>query len=302
MTNQDHKEAFQAYMETTGITPPDTIIGDGQIHRFRMPDEKRNRKSGWYVYHSNDTYSHGVFGDWRSGSCHRWTAKNPTDMHPKERQYFERERRRLDCLRKEEEQRRQRQAARRAWRVWEAAEEADPDHDYLRAKGVLPHGLRQNHAGLLVPVIDPELYVHGIQYISKDGVKSFLLGTAKKGHFHALRCLTLDVVLVAEGYATAATLYEATGLPTVCAFDAGNLEPVCKAIHAFHHPPRIVVCGDNDRFTTGNPGRTAALRAAKTVGGVVAIPEFGHKEGSDWNDYGAIWGGAAVKQHVEAVL
>ena len=302
MTNYDQTEAFQAYMETTGITPPDTIIGDGQIHRFHMPDEKRNRKSGWYVYHDNSTYSHGVFGDWRSGSCHRWTAKDPQEMDPKQRKYFEHERRRLELLRKEEEARRQTEAARRAWNVWKAAEEADPDHDYLHAKGVLPHGLRQNHSGLLVPVIDVEQGLHGIQYIDKNGFKSFLAGTAKKGHFHAIRCLTLDVVLVAEGYATAATLYEATGLPSVCAFDAGNLESVCEAIHAFYHPPRIVVCGDNDRFTTSNPGRTAALRAAKTVGGVVAIPEFGHQEGSDWNDYGNIWGGEAVRECVEAVL
>ena len=151
-------------------------------------------------------------------------------------------------------------------------------------------------------MIDVELHVHGIQYISASGEKRFIPGTAKRGHFHALRCLTLDVVLVAEGYATAATLYEATGLPTVCAFDAGNLEPVCKAIHAFYHPPRIVVCGDNDRATKGNPGRTAALRAAKAVGGVVAIPEFGNEAGSDWNDYGLLWGWEAVRANVEAVL
>ena len=163
MTNQDHTQAFRAYMETTGITPPDTIIGDGQIHRFHMPDEKRNRKSGWYVYHDNGVYSHGAFGDWRSGDSHNWSAKNPTEMSTKERRLFERERLRLDRLRKAEEQRRQTEAARRAWRVWEAAEEADPDHDYLQAKGVDAYGLRQNHSGLLVPVMDPEFHVHGIQ-------------------------------------------------------------------------------------------------------------------------------------------
>jgi len=267
-----------------------------------MADEKRNRKSGWYVYHSNGTYSHGVFGDWRSGSCHRWTAKNPQEMDPKERQYFERERRRLEILRKAEEQRRQTEAAHRAWNVWKAARDADPDHDYLQAKGVDAYGLRQNHSGLLVPVTDVEQRLHGLQYISKTGNKQFMPGTAKRGHFHALRCLTLDVVLVSEGYATAATLYEATGLPTVCAFDAGNLEPVCKAIHAVYWPPRIVVCGDNDRATTGNPGRTEALRAAKAVGGKVAIPKFRDEAGSDWNDYGLLWGGEAVRANVEAAL
>ena len=37
-----------------------------------------------------------------------------------------------------------------------------------------------------------------------------------------------DRVLLAEGYATAASLHEATGLPVAVAFDAGNLMPVAQ--------------------------------------------------------------------------
>lgn len=298
----DHTEAFKSYMEATGITPPEHITSDGNIHRFTMPDEKRNRKSGWYVYYASGDYSRGAFGDWRSGVTHHWTATNPTDMDPKERKYFERERRRLERLRKAEAARRQTEAARRAWQVWKHAKEADPDHEYLYTKGVDAYGLRQNNSGLLVPVTDAENRLHGLQYISKDGTKRFLPGTAKRGHFHALACLTSDVIIVAEGYATAATLYEATSIPTVCAFDAGNLESVCAAINAEYWPPRIIVCGDNDRGTDGNPGRTAAKGAAKAVGGVVAIPEFRDEAGSDWNDYGLLWGWESVRANVEAVL
>ena len=54
-------------------------------------------------------------------------------------------------------------------------------------------------------------------------------GLAKKGHFHLIGMPT-SIVLVAEGYATGATLHEATGLPVAIAFDAGNLRHVAAAL------------------------------------------------------------------------
>ena len=35
-------------------------------------------------------------------------------------------------------------------------------------------------------------------------------------------------MLIAEGYATAATLHELTGMPAIVAFNAGNLMPVAQ--------------------------------------------------------------------------
>ncbi|WP_407214860.1 hypothetical protein [Enterobacter kobei] len=37
------------------------------------------------------------------------------------------------------------------------------------------------------------------------------------------------LVLMAEGYATTRSITEATNMPTVAAFDSGNLEPVAKS-------------------------------------------------------------------------
>src|SRR5690606_19898560 len=73
-------------------------------------------------------------------------------------------------------------------------------------------------------------------------------GLAKKGHFHLLGHAPQWVVLLAEGYATAATLFEATGLPVVCAFDASNLMPVAEALRKRYKRARILVCADDDLF------------------------------------------------------
>jgi phage/plasmid primase-like uncharacterized protein len=105
----------------------------------------------------------------------------------------------------------------------------------------------------------------------------------------------MDVILITEGYSTAATLHERTGYPVAVAFAAGNLEPVAQACRQRYPCVKIVLAGDNDHTkdheldVRGQPkknvGREQAEQAAAAVGGGVALPPFARYEpGSDWND------------------
>ncbi|UQZ88832.1 hypothetical protein C4J81_06315 [Deltaproteobacteria bacterium Smac51] len=68
----------------------------------------------------------------------------------------------------------------------------------------------------------------------------------------------------------------------VC-FSAVNLVQVASAFSRCYE--RIIICADNDRTTSGNPGLTKALEAAKTAGGRVALATFADNEsGTDFND------------------
>jgi putative DNA primase/helicase len=107
----------------------------------------------------------------------------------------------------------------------------------------------------------------------QDGRKIFLTGGRKRGCYFAIG-RPADVLCVCEGYATAASIFEATEYATAVAFDAGNLEPVALALRAKFPDTRIVICADNDIHTSGNPGLTAATRAAAAVCGAVACPHF----------------------------
>ena len=92
---------------------------------------------------------------------------------------------------------------------------------------------------------------------------------------------------IAEGFATGATIHEATGYPVAVAFNAGNLVPVAKAIRERFAELRLIVCADDDAAAEGNPGISKATEAAGSVGGLVAIPDFGNDrpEGAtDFND------------------
>ncbi|MNF96637.1 DNA primase TraC [compost metagenome] len=56
--------------------------------------------------------------------------------------------------------------------------------------------------------------------------------------------------------------------------NAGNLKAVALALRARYPGLTILIAGDDDRQTEGNPGRTAANAAAVAAGGQVAFPDW----------------------------
>lgn len=186
-------------------------------------------------------------------------------------------------------------AAAEAAALWADASE-DGASPYLQRKGVQGFGVRYTPDGwLLVPVRDAAGRLWNVQRIAPaapaNGVPSklFLKGGRKSGLWHVLGGLEgAAVVLLAEGYATAASLHQATGWPVVVAFDAGNLLHVAKALRALLPTALLVVCGDDDAATqarTGrNAGRAKAEATARAVQGLAVFP-LGLQEGaSDFND------------------
>jgi len=115
------------------------------------------------------------------------------------------------------------------------------------------------------------------------------------------------VLLVAEGYATAASCFEATGRPVFVAWDAGNLAHVVRALRGRDPAARILVCGDDDRATetrTGkNPGRLKATEAARLARGLAVFPGDELPEGgSDFNDLHQAAGLDAVRRVIEGAI
>ena len=99
----------------------------------------------------------------------------------------------------------------------------------------------------------------------------------KKGCFYILEGVK-DKIIICEGFATAASLYENSGYLTVVAFDAGNLKNVALNIKSLYSASKIVVAGDND---LSGIGQKKALEAALAVNGQYLVPAT---VGHDWND------------------
>lgn len=185
-----------------------------------------------------------------------------------------------------------------AERMWAMASPANGRHGYLCAKRIGAHGTRYLCGAILVPVRDVAGRLHGLQRIYSGGHKRFTQNTSKRGHFFMIGEPREGIIGIAEGFATAATIYELTRLAVAVAFDAGDLQPVAEAIQQAYPQHRILLCADNDRDVQGNPGRTKAIAAAEAVGGTVLWPEFWNpsSRGTDFNDLFMEEGPGAVQK------
>lgn len=125
---------------------------------------------------------------------------------------------------------------------------------------------------LLIPLADGAGRLWSVQSISASGSKLFPKYGRKAGCYHLIS--GSDVLAVAEGYATAATVHMATGWSVAVAFDAGNLQAAAAAAMSAGRYSPLLVCGDDDSSTVGNPGRAFAQRAAEGLGGVAVLPDF----------------------------
>jgi len=210
-------------------------------------------------------------------------------------------------------------AARRAAECWARylpVQPGDALPDYLRRKGVKAYGLRHSPSGngtLAVPMCDVAGRVQGLQLIrGKDRGRKlekeyWPRGLRKSGHFH-MTGTPGAVILLVEGYATGATVFEATGLCTVMAFDANNLMPVAQVLHKAYPGAHILVCADDDYLTANNPGETCARNAALAVRGSVVVPVFpSDRKGrklTDFNDLANVPDGGLqrVRVQIEAAL
>lgn len=189
--------------------------------------------------------------------------------------------------------------------IWEQATPAPDTHPYLIKKKVKPHNLRVYKDSLVVQVMDINGTIHGLQFIAPEkneaGMdKFFKKGTIKTGHCHLIGGKPETILYLAEGFATAATIHEATDKPVVVCFDAGNLKPVAEMLREKLPDLQIVICADNDRQVKGNPGLTKARKAALAIVGLLAVPVFPDGvTGSDFNDLAAAVGPEEVRRQIE---
>ena len=262
-------------------------VMDGKRHRTRVEGDKPGSVSGFYVGHL-DGHPAGYIKNNRTGKEMRWKAKGYV-MDPAEKARLQAEAASKLAERERALRDVQEATARRVSRQLSQLSAMKEPSPYLAMKGVAIHeGVMTDPGGkkTYIPAFD----VHGkqwtMQYIAEDGSKRFAKDSRKEGCFHPVGGMKAleqaPVMVVSEGYATAATLAETFGHATVAAFDSGNLMSVAKALHQKYPGKPIIIAGDDDRhleLTQGvNPGRSKAEAAAAAVGGKAWFPTFAQDE------------------------
>lgn len=280
---------LQDAIAAAGLGKPD-IKADGEIHRYRVEGDKAGTLNGWFVCWPTPVFA-GAYGSWKTGQHEKWCVKSENELSHVERQQLAQQLEEARKTRKAEQQRQWNRAAEKAVLRWGAAKPLDgvSSHDYLKRKRERAYGLKLEGRGmLLIPLRDARGRLWSLQTINPQGEKRFQGGGKVSGCFHTIGEIDpAGLVFICEGYATGATIHRLHGGAAVaCAMFADNLLPVALAIRSRYPQADIVLAGDNDRFTEGNPGATKAEAAARAVGGRWVIPEFPPEctTGSDFND------------------
>ncbi|CAM2198444.1 DNA primase (plasmid) [Paraburkholderia kururiensis] len=287
---------FADAMRSYGLLVPDQLHADGQWHCAQVMTRSGPRSHGGYIVEL-DGVPHGYIRNFVGASGPWWYRAGR--LSREQRAALEAQGRQRQAEREETVRREQQQVAQRSLKILTMLPRAEQhSHPYLDRKGVGAYGLRIAHASkddlaellnardpnvvkrsnatyLVIPGRDVDDRLLTAQAIGPDGIKMFVRDARKKGAFHPIGVRrTRDLaaapaVLFAEGYATGASLHEATGLPVVVAFDAGNLVEVVRLVTPLLRPsqPRVV-CGDNDQFFLDN----ALARIAETGGSPDAHP------------------------------
>lgn len=294
-------------MASHGLSGAADIDADGKLHRFTVDGDKRGSDAGWYILHL-DGIPAGAFGSWKTGQRETWTAKIDRKLTGKERESLE-EKVKIQRKEREIEQKRVRdEAAARAEQIWNKSSPATT-HSYLDKKSIKPHGTRIHDGALVIPLRNDDGKITSLQFITENE-KTYLTGGEKRGSYFSISKQKPDLdtpILICEGFATGASLRQATDLPVVVAFDTSNLEAVGHVIRKKFPKNKIVFCADNDQWTLKpieNPGLHYAMNASDQIKAYVAVPVFSRLESkpTDFNDLAQLEGLGRVAEIVEEAL
>ena len=266
-----------------GLEPPEQVILDGKIHRFKSGTKGapgHGDKPGWYLVFG-DGVPAGRFGCWRAGVEVTWRADVGRKLTQTEEMAHARRMAEAKALRDAELERKHQVASETVEKIWTGAQGASPEHPYLQRKGIGVHGARITGDGRLVlPLYDQDGTLATLQYIDHDGGKLYHPGGQTGGKFWMVGSLDEPGTLfVAEGFATAATIHETTNRPVVVAYSASNLVPITGILREMYGASQdVVIVADNDK---SGVGQRYAEQASAKFGARMVMPPI---EG-DANDY-----------------
>lgn len=292
---ENYIQEFKNAMIAEGICCEDSIIPDGIRRRFHIDGDRPGTQNGWYVLNLNPIPM-GNYGCWKRGINKNWYGKNPKLLNTKDKTLLRIKRQKL--IREQEES--YSKASEEVKDMWAQSLPANK-HPYLEKKKVKTYGLRENDSKLVIPLYDINGQINSLQYIFPNGDKQFFPGAKLKGNFFIIGENT-NTIYICEGYATGATVHEATNCAVVIAFNCHNLLSVAKNVKAKYPNNELTLVADNDQWGKDNSGISAANKAAQIINAKVLAPDFSKFDVSskptDFNDLMHLAGIEEVKKQL----
>ena len=303
---------FEKAMQAVGLVLDKRgVIDDGKAHPCQCAHDKGSKKSGRYYLHS-DGIANGAFGCYHeseNGLTHKWQSEHTPPLSEAERKAYAQKMAQAEAERAQQTANDQAQAKAAVQAIWDKAKDASTANAYVTRKGIHPLGCKVfgDADTLIVPIYDGKPAIENLcnaQFIQADGTKRFKTGGKKKGCYCAIGNPESRVAVLCEGFATGASIAQATDYYVLVAFDAGNLLPVAERIKAALPADwRLIIAGDNDAYGEVNTGADKARACAHAVGAECVLPDFTGCDithaPTDFNDLHQLAGLEAVKAQID---
>ncbi len=298
----------------------------GKSTRCAVEGDKPGKKSGTYIYHENGV-PNGVITNFKTGEIgQKWIKTNQSKLSG-ERKIENPKHAEIQAKNNDNRIAIYAQKAKQAFAI--IADKAKNyaksmnDHPYLQVKNIKPYGIKIDKGNeefprnsLVIPIHNIKGEIRSIQFIDSEGKKTFMKDAEKSGNFNLIDSnAKFDIkpidrkyndIIICEGYATGASLHEATGKPVAVAFDATNLSRVAENIRGAYPNANLVIAADNDLSKEINVGLIKAHEAAQKVNATVKAPNFTKEEVakglSDFNDLAKTRGIAAINQELRGAF
>ena len=269
---------------------------DGELKRFK---DSKGKFPFWAIgrqwEYKGNMYSIIKYGDWRDSSTYTWKNYNIKDQS---KQFVKKQRENLEeiVLKEKYETKKKNDKCIELWKPkFKLAKKTETIHEYLQSKSIKSNHIAKidHNDTLMIPAYDQNGFT-GVQLIyhsveNDRFVKRFSTGIKLKGSFCPIgKIKDAKYVYVAEGFATAATIYEATNIPTICAWNCNNMHSAIKTLRTINPKCRIIIAADKDtKKESKNIGIKKALFCKSRFSNIIIkIPEFEHfdSNNTDFND------------------
>jgi phage/plasmid primase-like uncharacterized protein/antirestriction protein ArdC len=328
---------FAEILSRAGFKLGDVPVMDGSIQRVPVDGGKPNSKDGAYQARMDGDRPNGWFKNHKSGEYQAWMYTGQTlseDQKSQARQSQADERR--EALEKAEK----RVFARWVNGIDVEKEFADQIEDmvpiqelmknpFLEVAGVNPYGVRRDDDGnLMIPCVNKDGRLLNLQTISPTGEATFEKGCRREGIMclidsgndisepgrnHGFHQLKKDAelepdrsILIAEDYATGASIHMSTGQPVAVAFYPANMISVAKTMREKFPEANLVVCANDSPGRYLNNSFHQAMEAASAANAHLIRPTFSDTEReqglTSFNDLHKYYGAEGVARDLAPAL
>lgn len=326
-------EDFKDYCAKQGfvINEPLSITNQGQWKRVAVNDDTRRRESkAYYTLTEDGNFSSGCLFIHKGGEKVRWYSKIKSSWSEEDRKAYEQAKLKAEKLAKEKEKKKEASLHRRLIAFMAGLDDVPKGNEYIERKKITAYGAKyyKKRKAIIIPIYRKGK-IGSLQLIYPNGAKYFLRGGLISEGYFVMRGDD-STILITEGYATGATLHEATGLTVFVCFTANNLSNVGQIVRKKFLDNDIIVCCDNDQFTFSqkhkpkdvdvksipgdderweewrtsgklyNTGVTLGGDAAVRIKAKMVVPQFANLKDkpTDFNDLHCISGLEAVRDQV----